>query len=188
MRSDTGGEDAYPGTDPVPLGKPARARTDWVVYGVTAVLSPAFVIWGGASTGTLSSVSETMLNWLLRNVGWLFVLGLAIGYGHYRRGRSQLISSAFAPLLGHRRATGPLSKLIDILALFAIVLILLCFALYKDVHDDPMMRRQLKGAEVLEDAVVAGVREHQGDFELQIRPSAPDPTLKDDAARPRPAD
>jgi choline-glycine betaine transporter len=71
---------------------------------------------------------------------------------------------------------------------FTIVLILLCFALYKDVHDDPMMRRQLKGAEVLEDAVVAGVRQHQGDFELQIRPSAPDPALKDDAARPRPAD
>ncbi|MEU5990686.1 BCCT family transporter [Spirillospora sp. NPDC047418] len=212
------GDDAYPGTGPASLGKPARARTDWIVYGVTAVVSMAFVIWGGASTGTLSSASETTLNWLLSNVGWLFVLaatgfvvfslwlaisrygriplgqegdepefrtvswiammfsagmgiglmffgaaeplthyvmpppdtdapqseqaietamattmfhwtlhpwsiyavlGLAIGYGHYRRGRSQLISSAFAPLLGHRRATGPLSKLIDILALFA---------------------------------------------------------------------
>ncbi|NKZ02220.1 BCCT family transporter [Actinomadura latina] len=205
-----------------PEGEPeeehGRARTDWIVYGVTAVLSMAFVFWGGVSTGTLSSVSQATLDWLLANVGWLFVLaatgfvifslwlavsrygriplgqegdepefrtvswiammfsagmgiglmffgaaepllhyvtpppgtdapqsepaietamattmfhwtlhpwsiyavlGLAIGYGHYRRGRSQLISAAFAPLLGHRRTTGPVSKLIDILALFA---------------------------------------------------------------------
>ncbi|MFA1537953.1 BCCT family transporter [Actinomadura monticuli] len=210
--------DSYPGTEPVSLEQPGRARTDWIVYGVTAVLSVAFVIWGGASTGSLSSAAQTTLDWLLQNVGWLFVLaatgfvvfslwlaisrygriplgregdepefrtvswiammfsagmgiglmffgaaeplthyvlpppetdapqseaaietamattifhwtlhpwsiyavlGLAIGYGHYRRGRGQLISSAFAPLLGHRRSTGPLSKLIDILALFA---------------------------------------------------------------------
>jgi choline/carnitine/betaine transport len=211
-------EGGPPGTGPVSLEKPGRARTDWIVYGVTAVISVAFVIWGGVSTGTLSSAAETTLDWLLRNVGWLFVLaatgfvvfslwlavsrygriplgqegeepefrtvswiammfsagmgiglmffgaaeplthyvmpppatdapqsepaietamattmfhwtlhpwsiyavlGLAIGYSHYRRGRSQLISSAFAPLLGHRRATGPVGKLIDILALFA---------------------------------------------------------------------
>ncbi|NVI91148.1 BCCT family transporter [Actinomadura sp. BRA 177] len=210
--------DGSPGTDPVSLEKPGRARTDWIVYGVTAAISVAFVLWGGASTGTLSSAAETTLNWLLRNVGWLFVLaatgfvvfslwlavsrygriplgqegdkpefrtvswiammfsagmgiglmffgaaeplthyvmpvpgtdppqsepaietamattmfhwtlhpwsiyavlGLAIGYGHYRRGRSQLISSAFTPLLGRRRAAGPVGKLIDILALFA---------------------------------------------------------------------
>ncbi len=208
----------FPGTEPAGLAQHGRAHTDWIVYGVTAVLSVAFVIWGGASTGTLSSAAQSTLNWLLGNVGWLFVLastgfvvfslwlavsrygriplgqegdepefrtvswiammfsagmgiglmffgaaeplthyvmpppgtdapqseaaietamattmfhwtlhpwsiyavlGLAIGYGHYRRGRDQLISSAFAPLLGHRRTQGPLSKLIDILALFA---------------------------------------------------------------------
>jgi choline-glycine betaine transporter len=58
---------------------------------------------------------------------------------------------------------------------FTIVLILLCFALYKDLRNDPMMRRETKGAEVLEDAVVTGVRRHQGDFELQIKPTAPTP-------------
>ncbi len=51
------------------------------------------------------------------------------------------------------------------------MLILLCFSLYKDLRDDPMMRRQTKGAEVLEDAVVNGVKQHEGDFELQIRAS-----------------
>jgi choline-glycine betaine transporter len=54
---------------------------------------------------------------------------------------------------------------------FAVVLILLCFSLAKDVRSDPMMQRQNKGAEVLEDAVVAGVERHRGEFELQIKPS-----------------
>ncbi|WP_262403415.1 BCCT family transporter [Actinomadura sp. CNU-125] len=54
---------------------------------------------------------------------------------------------------------------------FTIVLIVLCVALAKDLRDDPMMRRQRKGEEVLEGAVVTGVREHQGDFELATRPA-----------------
>ena len=218
MSSPTGKHDPGTGAEPYSLDEPGRARTDWIVYGVTAVLSLAFVIWGGASTSTLSSAAQSTLDWLLTNVGWLFVLastgfvvfslwlavskygriplgqegdepefrtvswiammfsagmgiglmffgateplthyvmpppdtdaaqsepaietamattmfhwtlhpwsiyavlGLAIGYGHYRRGRDQRISSAFAPLLGRRRGTGPVSRLIDILALFA---------------------------------------------------------------------
>ncbi|TDB92936.1 BCCT family transporter [Actinomadura sp. 7K534] len=211
------------GTDdggfPVSLDKrPGRARTDWVVYGCTAVLAAAFVVWGTVWTDNLSSTAQSALDWLLANVGWLLVLaatgfvifslwlalskygriplgqdddepefrtvswiammfsagmgiglmffgaaeplmhyvepppgtdpaqseraietamattifhwtlhpwsiyavlGLAIGYGHYRRGRTQLISAAFAPLFGRRRAEGPASKLIDSLALFA---------------------------------------------------------------------
>ncbi|GGQ28121.1 choline/carnitine/betaine transport [Actinomadura coerulea] len=213
-----GERDEYPGTEPVSLVKRGRPHTDWIVYGVAAVLSASFVIWGGADTGGLSSVAEAMLDWLLTNLGWLFVLaatgfvifslwlafsrygriplgregdepefrtvswiammfsagmgiglmffgvaeplthfvepppgtdpprseaaietamattmfhwtlhpwsiyavlGLAIGYSHYRRGRTQLISSAFVPLLGRRRAAGPAGKVIDILALFA---------------------------------------------------------------------
>ncbi|MGP4026059.1 BCCT family transporter [Actinomadura sp. 3N407] len=212
----TGGSDDDGGF-PVPLEK-GRTRTDWIVYGFTAVLSALFVLWGSVWTDNLSKTAQSTLDWLLANVGWLFVLaatgfvifslwlalskygriplgleddepefrtvswiammfsagmgiglmffgaaeplmhyvepppgtdpaqsapaietamattmfhwtlhpwsiyavlGLAIGYGHYRRGRSQLISAAFAPLFGRRRAEGPVSKLIDILALFA---------------------------------------------------------------------
>ncbi|WP_141578977.1 BCCT family transporter [Actinomadura sp. WMMA1423] len=217
-KSEPGGHDELPGTEAVSLVDHERPRTDWIVYGVAAVLSASFVIWGAADTGGLSSVADAALEWLLANLGWLFVLaatgfvifslwlafsrygriplgqegdepefstvswvammfsagmgiglmffglaeplthfvkpppgtdpaqseaaietamattmfhwtlhpwsiyavlGLAIGYSHYRRGRSQLISSAFAPLLGRRRAAGPAGKLIDILALFA---------------------------------------------------------------------
>lgn len=45
-------------------------------------------------------------------------MGLAIAYGTFRKGRKQLVSAAFIPLLG-RRTEGPLGKLIDILALYA---------------------------------------------------------------------
>ena len=217
IKSPPGGPDD--GGFPVSLDKrKAGPRTDWIVYGLAAVVSAAFVIWGIGWTDNLSSTAQSALDWLLANVGWLFVLaatgfvifslwlavskygkiplgreddepefrtvswiammfsagmgiglmffgaaeplihyhdgvpgtdpamsepaietamattmfhwtlhpwsiyavlGLAIGYGHYRRGRSQLISAAFTPLFGRRGANGPVSKLIDILALFA---------------------------------------------------------------------
>ncbi|TDB80840.1 BCCT family transporter [Actinomadura sp. KC216] len=216
LKIGSGGRDGEPGS-PALFQAEGPARTDWIVYGLTAGLSMAFVIWGAVWTDSLSSTAQSVLDWLLANVGWLFVLaatgfvifslwlamskygriplgredeepefrtvswiammfsagmgiglmffgvaeplthfvdpppgtvapqsepaietamattmfhwtlhpwsiyavlGLAIGYGHYRRGRSQLISSAFVPLIG-RHGTGPVSKLIDILALFA---------------------------------------------------------------------
>jgi choline/carnitine/betaine transport len=46
------------------------------------------------------------------------VVGLAIAYGTFRKGRRQLISSTFVPLLG-KRAEGGAGKVIDILAIFA---------------------------------------------------------------------
>ncbi|MFI0366652.1 BCCT family transporter [Actinomadura sp. 1N219] len=217
LKSGSGGRDDEPGGLPASLQKEGPARTDWIVYGLTAGLSTTFVVWGAVWTDNLSSTAQSVLDWLLANLGWLFVLaatgfvifslwlalskygkiplgqedeepefrtvswvammfsagmgiglmffgvaeplthyvepppgtdpsqsepaietamattmfhwtlhpwsiyavlGLAIGYGHYRRGRSQLISSAFIPLIG-RHGTGPLAKLIDILALFA---------------------------------------------------------------------
>jgi choline-glycine betaine transporter len=39
-------------------------------------------------------------------VGDLRVVGLAIAYGTFRRGRPQLLSSAFIPLFGRKRAEG----------------------------------------------------------------------------------
>ncbi|MDI3385412.1 BCCT family transporter [Streptomyces sp. B-S-A8] len=50
------------------------AQTDRVVFGVTAVLTLAFVVWGALSTDTLETVSTKMLNGLIHNGGWAFVL------------------------------------------------------------------------------------------------------------------
>ncbi|TDD25500.1 BCCT family transporter [Nonomuraea diastatica] len=195
-------------------------RTDWVVFGVAAALTLAFVVWGAVATDTLEGVSTSMLGWAMHNMGWAFVLaasgfvvfvlwlafskygkitlgqegeepefrtvswvammfsagmgiglmfygvneplthfaepppgtheataaaaqrmetslattlfhwtlhpwsiyavvGLAIAYGCFRRGRRQTISAVFTPLIGERHANGAVGKVIDILAIFA---------------------------------------------------------------------
>ncbi|GGW23743.1 BCCT family transporter [Streptomyces xantholiticus] len=50
------------------------AVTDRVVFGVSAVLTLAFVFWGSVFTETLESASDTLLNGLMHNGGWAFVL------------------------------------------------------------------------------------------------------------------
>ncbi|NUL05566.1 BCCT family transporter [Streptomyces lunaelactis] len=51
-----------------------RPSTDRVVFGVTAVLTLAFVVWGSVATDTLEDVSSKMLSGLIHNGGWAFVL------------------------------------------------------------------------------------------------------------------
>ncbi|MEJ8638648.1 MULTISPECIES: BCCT family transporter [Streptomyces] len=51
-----------------------RPTTDRVVFGVTAVLTLAFVVWGAVATDALESVSSKMLSGLIHNGGWAFVL------------------------------------------------------------------------------------------------------------------
>ncbi|MEV8590413.1 BCCT family transporter [Streptomyces sp. NPDC051180] len=201
-----------------PDGHLHPARTDRIVFGVTAVLTLAFVVWGAAATDSLESTSSKLLDGLIRNGGWAFMLvasgfvvfalwlaisrygrvtlgqegeapefrtvswiammfsagmgiglmfygvseplahygnpppgtrpadsaermetamattlfhwtlhpwaiyavvGLAIAYSTFRRGRRQTISAVFVPLLGERRAYGGPGRVIDILAIFA---------------------------------------------------------------------
>ncbi|MGA5805382.1 BCCT family transporter [Streptomyces cellulosae] len=61
-----GSEAGLPGQD--------RPRTDWVVFGVTAVLTLAFVLWGAVWTDSLEDVSTSLLSGLMHNGGWGFVL------------------------------------------------------------------------------------------------------------------
>ncbi|MER7153977.1 BCCT family transporter [Streptomyces lydicus] len=200
---------------PQPTGPP---QTDRVVFGVTALLTLAFIAWGATSTTSLKNVSTSLLNWVIDNGGWAFVLsasgfvifaiwlavskygritlgtegeepefrtvswiammfsagmgiglmfygvseplghfttpppgtdpkdaaqamdtamattlfhwtlhpwaiyavvGLAIAYSCFRRGRRQTMSAVFTPLIGTRRANGWGGQVIDILAIFA---------------------------------------------------------------------
>ncbi|MEO6413972.1 MAG: BCCT family transporter [Pedococcus sp.] len=210
----------HPALDPVIEEHKAHEprKVDTVVFGVTAVIAVAFVLWGFLSTDTLSTASGAGLGWVVHNMGWLFslvasgfvlfviwlaaskygriplgrddeepefktvswiammfsagmgiglmfygvseplshfvtpppgtgaagnpeavqnamattlfhwtlhpwaiyaVVGLAVAYGVFRKGRSLLISSAFTPLLGHKHANGPAGRVIDMLAIFA---------------------------------------------------------------------
>ncbi len=214
--ADTGEHPAIAG--PPPARAEEKGRLDTVVFGVSAALALAFVVWGFLSPLGLGSASSSALGWIESNLGWFFVLaasgfvvyvlwlaasrygriplgrddegpefrtvswiammfsagmgiglmffgvseplahysspppgtvegetpaavstamattlfhwtlhpwaiyavvGLAIAYGTFRRGRKQLISAAFAPLLGERRTEGPAGKVIDVLAIFA---------------------------------------------------------------------
>ncbi len=56
---------------------------------------------------------------------------------------------------------------------FAVVMVLLCVALMKDLREDPLMQRGEKGAQVLEQAVIAGTERH-GDFQLEVGPAEED--------------
>jgi choline/carnitine/betaine transport len=66
-----------------------------------------------------TAMATTLFHWTLHPWAIYAVVGLAIAYGTFRRGRKQLISSAFEPLFGKRRTEGPAGKVIDILAIFA---------------------------------------------------------------------
>ncbi|WP_172382800.1 BCCT family transporter [Streptomyces sp. MNP-20] len=209
------------GGPPLSVGGHSGGRspqTDRVVFGVTAVLTLAFVVWGATATDTLEDVSSSMLEGLIHNGGWAFMLaasgfvvfalwlaisrygkitlgregeepefrtvswvammfsagmgiglmfygvseplahftkpppgthpddpaaavetslattlfhwtlhpwaiyavvGLAIAYSTFRRGRRQTISSVFVPLIGEKHAHGAWGRVIDILAIFA---------------------------------------------------------------------
>ncbi len=68
-----------------------------------------------------TAMAQTMFHWTLHPWAVYAILGLAIAYSTFRRGRKQLLSSAFVPLLGEKAANGPLGKMIDGFAIFATI-------------------------------------------------------------------
>ncbi len=47
---------------------------DRVVFGVTAGIAIAFLVWGFVSTSSLATASGNALTWVMEDAGWLFVL------------------------------------------------------------------------------------------------------------------
>ena len=78
---------------------------------------------GTAQPGTPEALdvamATTLFHWTLHPWAIYAVVGLAIGYSTFRRGRRQLISSTFAPLFGRRGTEGAFGRAVDILAIFA---------------------------------------------------------------------
>ncbi|MEU5365396.1 BCCT family transporter [Streptomyces sp. NPDC005925] len=62
-----------PGSEAGLPGK-ERPSTDRIVFGVTAALTLAFVVWGAVWTDSLEDASSTMLGGLMHNGGWAFML------------------------------------------------------------------------------------------------------------------
>ncbi|MCE0763684.1 BCCT family transporter [Pseudonocardia kujensis] len=126
----------------IPLGRddegPEFRTSSWVAMMFSAGMGIGLMFWGaaeplsfftspppgsGAAPGSPQALdvamSTALFHWTLHPWSIYAVVGLAIAYGTFRKGRSQLISAAFAPLLGTRRTEGGLGKAIDIFAIFA---------------------------------------------------------------------
>lgn len=73
----------------------------------------------GSQEAMQVAMATSLFHWTLHPWAIYAVVGLAIAYSTFRRGRRQLISQAFVPLIGKRAAEGAIGKAIDILAIFA---------------------------------------------------------------------
>jgi choline/carnitine/betaine transport len=125
----------------IPLGKdgerPEFKTVSWVAmmfsagmgiglmfYGVAEPITffmspPPGTVAANTDAAVQTAMATALFHWTVHPWAIYAVVGLAIAYGTFRRGRSQLISAVFTPLLGRKRTDGPLGKAIDIMAIFA---------------------------------------------------------------------
>ncbi|WP_216912631.1 BCCT family transporter [Nocardia noduli] len=74
------------------------------------------------STAAASTALQySLFHWTLTPWAIYGVVGLALAYAGFRKGRGNRLSAAFVPLLGVRRAAGWQGQAIDLLAVFATV-------------------------------------------------------------------
>ncbi|MDO9379613.1 MAG: BCCT family transporter [Nocardioidaceae bacterium] len=83
------------------------------------IAPPPGTVEGDTDAAIETAMATTMFHWALHPWAIYAVVGVAIAYGTFRKGRSQLISSAFTPLFGAKATNGPGGRVIDILAIFA---------------------------------------------------------------------
>ena len=121
----------------IPLGRdgeePEFRTTSWVAMMFSAGMGIGLMFWGAAEPlgyfnnpipgtnpdhATETAMAQTLFHWTLHPWAIYCVVGLAVAYGMYRKGRVQLISAVFRPLLG-KAVDGPVGKVIDMLAIFA---------------------------------------------------------------------
>lgn len=94
-------------------------------YGPSEPLShylspPPHTVDNGNSVEALhQAMAQSHFHWGISPWAAYALVGAAIAYSSYRRGRVPLISSIFQPLFGSRATDGPLGKLIDVMALIA---------------------------------------------------------------------
>lgn len=94
-------------------------------YGVAEPLShlaapPLGLAEPGSEEAARLAMEYSYFHWAFHPWAMYAVVGLALAYFSYRKGRASLISSAFFPLIGER-ANGGFGKAVDILAIFATV-------------------------------------------------------------------
>lgn len=93
-------------------------------YGPSEPLShyitpPPHTVDGNSVEALHQAMAQAHYHWGVSPWAAYALVGGAIAYSSYRRGRVPLVSSIFKPLFGSRDTDGPLGKLIDVLALVA---------------------------------------------------------------------
>lgn len=125
----------------IPLGddgeRPEFRTVSWIAMMFSAGMGIGLMFWGvaeplshfvepvpgtdeaGSQEAAEAAMATTLFHWTLHPWAIYAVAGLAIAYSTFRKGRSQLISSVFRPLLGKRRTQGAGGRAIDMMAIFA---------------------------------------------------------------------
>ncbi|MEV4736632.1 MULTISPECIES: BCCT family transporter [unclassified Microbacterium] len=123
----------------IPLGRddeePEYSMFSWISMLFAAGMGIGLVFWGAAEpltffenpppgtveANTLEAMhtaqAQVLYHWGPQAWAFYALVGGAIAYGAFRRGRTPLISSIFAPLLGEGRTTGPLGRTIDVFSI-----------------------------------------------------------------------
>ncbi|WP_309064890.1 BCCT family transporter [Microbacterium sp.] len=123
----------------IPLGRddeePEFSLFSWISMLFAAGMGIGLVFWGAAEplnffespppgtaeAGTLDAMhtaqAQVLYHWGPQAWSFYALVGGAIAYGAYRRGRPPLISSIFAPLLGEDRTHGGIGRTIDIFSI-----------------------------------------------------------------------
>jgi len=114
---------------------PEFSMFSWISMLFAAGMGIGLVFWGAAEPLTFfetpppgtdeaetveamhTALTQVLYHWGPQAWSFYALIGGAIAYGAYRRGRTPLISSIFASLLGEGRTQGPLGKTIDIFAI-----------------------------------------------------------------------
>ena len=116
--------------------KPEYSTVSWFAMLFGCGMGVGLVFWGiaepishyvGPMAGIEASspeaarfaMSASFMHWGIHPWANYAIIGLALGYFMYRKGKTALISSALSPVLGEKHTKGALGKLVDILALFA---------------------------------------------------------------------
>lgn len=72
---------------------------------------------GGTAEATAFAMKATFMHWGIHPWAIYGILGLSIAYFGFRKGEKNLISSAFIPLIGRKRAEGGIGKAVDVLTI-----------------------------------------------------------------------
>jgi glycine betaine transporter len=118
--------------------EPEFGRMSWFAMMFQAGMGPAIIFWGlaeplshyvdvpfglappGSDEAAGVAIKYSFFHWALHPWAIYAVAGLAVAYFTHRKKERGLLSAIFRPLLGDR-VDGPLGKVIDVLAVLAVV-------------------------------------------------------------------